>query len=520
MPKPVQVSTYTFRDIIENGFLYVDKTRYLYDLVRYGKGIYFMARPRRFGKSLMISTLEELFLGNRGLFHDLWIDESDYGWEAHPVIRLDFSRESVTTAAELKEVILSFIEEIAAQYHVKVPKSNYQRQWRKLIQMLAQQGKVVILIDEYDKPLIDNLENLPEAIQIRETLKHFYTVIKAMDQYLRFVFITGISKFSKVGVFSAMNNLDDLTMDPRFATALGLTDVELRRYFAEHLAQFAQQENTSVEALLQQIREWYNGFCFVRNCESLYNPFSTLQLFNKQYFSNYWFETGTPNFLIKLIKERQYAVEPLEHLEVPELTFSTYAIESLDLIPLLFQTGYLTIKAFRQDDFGEVYTLSYPNYEVKRSFLAHLLSAYNQIEVALSESHLRHLLSALAAQDLPQFFTVLDVFFANIDYDLYVEQEKYYQTIFYLIFVLLGVRVHAEVKTNRGRIDAVVELRTHIFLFEFKLNSRAEEALQQIKEMEYYRRYEHQGKPITLIGANFDSQARKVTAWQQETIPA
>ena len=518
MPKPVQVSTYTFRDIIENGFLYVDKTRYLYELVRYGKGIYFMARPRRFGKSLMISTLEELFLGNRLLFQGLWINDSDYAWEPHPVIRLDFSRESVTTAEELKEVILSFIEEIAAQYHLQLPKSNYQRQWRKLIQLLAQQGKVVILIDEYDKPLIDNLENLPEAIQIRETLKHFYTVIKAMDQYLRFVFITGVSKFSKVGVFSAMNNLDDLTMDPRFATALGLTDAELRLNFAEHLTQFAQQEGISTDALQQQIREWYNGFCFVRHCESLYNPFSTLQLFNKQYFSNYWFETGTPNFLIKLIKEREYAIEPFEHLDVPELTFSTYAIESLELIPLLFQTGYLTIKDFRQDEFGEVYTLSYPNYEVKRSFLAHLLSAYNQIEVALSESHLRHLLSALAAQDLAQFFTVLDVFFANIDYDLYIDQEKYYQTIFYLIFVLLGVRVHAEVKTNRGRIDAVVELRDHIFLFEFKLNHSAEAAVQQIKAMAYFQKYQGQNKPLTLVGANFDSQARKVTEWKHETI--
>lgn len=516
MPKPVQASSYTFRDIINGGFLYVDKTPTIYELIRYSKGVYFLARPRRFGKSLLISTLDEIFQGNKELFQGLWLYDSAYTWQTHPVIRIDFSRLQVTTAEELKAGLIRYIRQIAQQFDVTIGEGPYYAQFEDLILGLATEKQVAILIDEYDKPMIDNLQNLAEAQRIRDTLKGFYTMIKALDQYIRFVLITGISKFSRVGIFSGMNNLDDLTMDPRFATLLGITEEELRRDFQEHITAFAKREGVSTEQLLQQIREWYNGFCFIEGCESVYNPFSTLQLFKKRRFANYWFETGTPSFLIKLIKEREYDIQPFEHLEVPELSFSTYEIESLLLIPLLFQTGYLTIKGYRQDEFGEIYTLSYPNYEVKRSFLTHLLSAYNQIEVVLSESHLRRRLYALSKGDLPQFFNILEVFFANIDYDLQLDYEKYYQTIFYLIFLLLGVQVTAEAKTNQGRIDAVVELATDIYLFEFKLNRSAEEALTQIKAGEYYQKYRLKHKAITLVGANFDSGKRKITDWRSE----
>ncbi|MFN8490988.1 MAG: AAA family ATPase [Caldilineaceae bacterium] len=516
MPKPVQASSYTFRHIIEGGFLYVDKTQYLYELVHRSIGIYFLARPRRFGKSLMISTLEEIFLGNKELFRDLWIYDSDYDWQKYPILRLDFSRNAVHSAEHLKQLIDYYVAEIAERNNITLRGFDYQTRFDNLIQQLGRNKRVVILIDEYDKPLLDNIDHLAEALQIRDTLKHFYTTIKALDQYIRFVFITGISKFSKVGIFSAMNNLADLTMTPRFATALGITEEELGHYFQEHITEFAHKMGMSEAELATELRRWYNGFRFVENCPNVYNPFSTLQLFANQRFANYWFETGTPTFLIKLIKARQYNIEPFEQLEVPELTFSTYELESLELIPLLFQTGYLTIKDFRRDEFGELYTLSYPNYEVKHAFLTYLLSAYDEIEVALSEGHLRRLLYALEQQNLPEFFSVLEVFFASIDYDLHLDYEKYYQTIFYLIFVLLGVRINAGVKTNQGRIDAVIELAKHIFLFEFKLNGNAAEALQQIKAHAYAQKYQSKGKPLTLIGANFDSTKRKITEWQSE----
>ncbi|MFN8440949.1 MAG: ATP-binding protein [Caldilineaceae bacterium] len=516
MLKPLPFATQTFRTIVEDGLLYVDKTAQIYELIRHPNGVYFLSRPRRFGKSLLISTLEEIFKGEKELFHGLWLYTSDYAWQPYPVLRIDFSWHNVTNADSLQLVIDSYIAELAEAHGVQVNGFDYQSRFRNLISQLGKKSKVVILIDEYDKPILDNVERISEAQRIRDILKNFYTIIKSMDRYIRFVLITGISKFSRVGIFSGMNNLLDLTLHPRFATLLGITEDELRSNFADYLTDFAQNEAFEPKDLLTQMRYWYDGFRFTAEEENVYNPYSLLHSFHHRRLANFWFESGTPTFLIKLIKERQYDVQPLEALEVPELSFSTYEIERLELIPLLFQTGYLTIKGYRRDEFGELYTLSYPNYEVKSAFLSHLLSDYNQTELALSESLLRRLLDALGKRDLVTFFNVLDVFFANIDYDLQVDHEKYYQTIFYLIFLLLGVRVTAEVKTNQGRIDVVIELTDHIFLFEFKLDGSAEDALQQIKGNEYYQKYALKGKTITLVGANFESKQRKVVAWKSE----
>lgn len=512
MPKPVQASSYTFRDIIEGGFLYVDKTRYLYELLRYPKGIYFLARPRRFGKSLTLATLEEICKGNKELFRGLWIYQSDYPWTEYPIIRIDFSRYQVRNVAELEVRIQRHLRQVAEQYQITLDEGPFDIQFADLVIKLAGEKQVVILIDEYDKPILDNIDNLAEAGEIRRTLKSFYGSIKSLDQYLRFVFITGISKFSRVGIFSDMNNLDDLTLDPRMAAALGITEDELRTNFAEHIATFAQKEGVTPEALLQKIRHWYNGFCFVEGGPSVYNPFSTLQLFNKQRFANYWFETDTPSFLIKLIQQNNYDIRQLDNLELSVLGFSTYELEELEIIPLLFQTGYLTIKGYTPG--RQLYQLGYPNMEVENAFLTYLLSAFNQVAKGLNESHLWKLLDALQAHDFARFFEVLAVFFANIPYDLHIAQEKYYQTIFYLLFRLLGIYADAEVKTNVGRIDAVVELAGQIFLFEFKLDKNADEALQQIQDQAYYQKYRLTPKAITLVGANFDSAKRQVTEWK------
>lgn len=512
MLKPVQASTYTFRTIIEGGYVYVDKTRYLYDLIRQVSGIYFLARPRRFGKSLMISTLEVIFQGEKDLFQGLWLYNSDYQWQPYPVIRLDFSRHAVKSADRLEQVIDYYIAGIAQMYDITLNGFDYQSRFENLIQQLGRTAKVVILIDEYDKPIIDNIENLVEAKRIRETLKNFYTVIKAMDQYIRFVFITGISKFSKVGVFSSLNHLTDLTMNPAFATALGITEEELHDNFREHIAAFAAREGMGPMALMHKMQQWYNGFCFVENCQNVYNPFSTLQLFFHQRFANYWFETATPTFLIKLIKEREYDLPQLTPLEISELGFSTFEIENLEIIPLLFQTGYLTIKGYNAE--RQLIQLAYPNQEVENAFLVYLLEEFSTIQRGLNESYLWQLIDALQAQKFDDFFAVLNIFFANIDYDLHLDYEKYYQTIFYLIFLLLGINVTAEVKTSRGRIDAVVELTESIYLFEFKFGGSAATVLKQIKTNEYHQKYGLKGKPLLLVGAKFDRKKRKVTEWK------
>lgn len=521
MAKPLPAGSQTFRKIIEGGFLYVDKTQYLYKLVHSELGIYFLARPRRFGKSLTLSTLEEIFKGDKELFRGLWLYESDYTWPIYPIIRLDFSIERVQTAEALEEVLSVFLERVAAKYQITLPQANYQRQFHALIEQLATQRaqedhKVVILIDEYDKPIIDNIQNRPEAIRIRERLKSFYGIIKAMEQHVRFVFITGISKFSRVGIFSDLNNLTDLTMTPHFATALGITEAELTANFQEHLALLAAKEEITQETLLAQIRDWYNGFCFVEDAPTVYNPYSTLLLFFNRRFSNYWFESGTPTFLIKLLKEGGYDIEQLHALRLDELSFSTYELEHLAIIPLLFQTGYLTIKGY--DRARRLYTLSYPNREVEDAFLAYLLGAFSERDRSLNDAYLWQLIDALQAHQLKQFFTILDIFFANVPYNIHLKHEKYYQSLFFLIFKLLGMRIDAEVSTNEGRIDAVIEDTTQIFLFEFKLDGTADEALTQIKANQYYQKYRLAGKPITLIGANFDSEKRKITAWKSELV--
>ena len=514
MLKPIQASSYTFRSIIEGGYLYVDKTEYLYDLVKGAIGIYFLSRPRRFGKSLTISTLEEIFQGNKELFRGLWLYESDYSWSQYPVIRIDFSRLQAKSAEDLQSRIARHLQRIARDYGITLEDGPFDLLWDDLIVKLAAEKQVVVLIDEYDKPILDNIDNLPEAIQIRDTLKQFYTVLKALDQHIRFIFITGISKFSKVGVFSGLNNLTDLTMSPQFATALGITEEEIKRDLVDHIAILAHKEGLTEDALLEKMRLWYNGFCFVEECQNVYNPFSTLQLFALQRFSNYWFETGTPSFLIKLLKQQHYPVEDLQALKVRELAFSTYEIENLSIIPLLFQTGYLTIKAY--DPARRLYTLSYPNLEVEDAFLTWLLSAFNERERSLNENFLWQMIDALEVNNLNEFFTILNVFFANIPYTIQLQNEKYYQSLFFLIFKLIGLRIDAEVCTNQGRIDSVIELPNRIYLFEFKLNKSAEAALNQIKETEYYQKYQLKGKPLTLIGANFDSSQRKVSEWQEQ----
>ena len=519
MPKPIQPSTSTFRDMIEGGFLYVDKTRDIYELVRWSKGIYFLSRPRRFGKSLLISTLDEIFQGNRKLFQGLWIDGSDYSWVSHPIIRLDFSINPVESAEELKVVIDYETQRIAREYKLTEPLLgfDYKTRFQDLIRQLAQTAQVVILIDEYDAPLIHNLDNLKEAKKIRAVMKAFYGIIKGMDQYIRFVFITGISKFSKVSIFSELNHLEELTFDERSATMLGFTQGELEHYFHDYLTNLAEKKRLTIEKLKEKVRYWYDGFRFSRLEESVYNPFAIALLFKQMDFHNFWFESGTPTFLIKLLKEQEYDLLRFQKMSVPEAAFNAYEIEHLDIVPLLYQTGYLTIKSY--DPNRRTYTLSYPNFEVEEAFIMWLMRAYSYTERGISEAYLLEMVDALKAGNLKGMFKILGVFFANIPYDLHVKQEKYYQTIFYLLFTMIGFSVHAEVQTNDGRIDAVVEFDDHIYLFEFKLDKSAEEAMNQIKSHQYYQKYQLHGKPITCIGANFNSQKRMVDEdWKTEEI--
>ena len=508
------VSTSTFRDIIKYDFLYVDKTQHIYNLLKNQKGAYFLARPRRFGKSLLVSTLRSLFAGQKELFQNLWITQhSDYDFQTYPIFHLDFSHR-VTSLAELIQIIHYALDEIATQYQLTLTETYYITRFAELLSKLGQLGRVVILIDEYDKPILDNLHS-PARDEIKEALKGFYTVIKASDEYLRFVLLTGVTKFAKVSVFSGLNNLQDLTMDERYADMLGITQTELETYFADRLPLLAEKENLSLSALLDKIRFWYNGYRFSTRAITVYNPYSTLHLFEEQQFKFHWFETGTPTFLINLIKEKQWSELPKEKIVLAE-DFASYEIEKLQLLPLLFQTGYLTITDVSGTT-ETLYQLDYPNLEVKVGFIRQLLADFT--DVAAPSSYLFKIVKLFKQNDLNEVLETLKIFFANIPYSIQIAQEKYYQTIFFAIFELLGFEITTEVKTNRGRIDAVVQVEGRVYIFEFKLFGTKDEALAQIKQQKYYEKFLATTTEIYLIGVEFSQTERNIGQWIIERVP-
>jgi hypothetical protein len=515
--QPLPIGIQTFRSIREGNFLYVDKTKWIYELVKNQQGVYFLSRPRRFGKSLTLSTLKEIFEGNKELFQGLWIYNADFDWKKHPIIRVDFSSMKPENPDHLKAGIIDSLNTIAEKYQIELTENLYDLRFKQLVRKLAEQEKIVILIDEYDKPIIDYLTKPDLAIEMREILKGFYTIIKASDEYIRFVFLTGVSKFSKTGVFSGLNNLNDISMNTKYSAIIGITEEELKINFKEYILDFSKTLKVSEDQLLEKIQHWYNGYCFSGQCERVYNPFSTLLLLENKEFKNYWFETGTPTFLIDILKKTNYPLPDLEGVEMDSQYFSTYELEHLEPIPLLFQTGYLTIKGM-QSDFDS-YVLGYPNYEVKNSFTKSLSMMIANIK---DDSIVNGLIRSLRAKEFESFFQFLTKLFANIDYDIHIPQEKYYQTIFYLVFTLVGLRTSAEVKTNIGRIDAVIEDKGDVYLFEFKFNGTKEEALAQIKKNKYFEKYfvpsigTHGRVSLHLFGVEFKD--KNVGEWVMEKL--
>jgi hypothetical protein len=495
--KLLPIGIQTFKSIIEGGYLYIDKTKNIYNLVKNSKGTYFLSRPRRFGKSLLLSVLEEIFLGNKELFKGLWIYNAEFTWKKHPVIRFDFSKQKAKEPQVLIEFINNQLNYIAEKHSVILSRNQYYERFEELIQKLSTQEKVVILIDEYDKPIIDHLENTELAKEMREVMKGFFTILKGNDEHIRFLLLTGVSKFSKAGVFSNLNQLSDITLWDDYSSLLGITEEELINSFSEHITGFAEREKISREELIEKIRFWYNGYKFSPDGISVYNPFSTLLLFESKRFQHHWFETGTPEFLVKLIIDKQYDIMEIP-LQVEELSFSSYEVDDLSLTPLLLQTGYLTIKDYDKELM--YYTLDYPNYEVRHAFITYLIKKFRKNE--FSGSIIIKLINAVQNEELDKCILILREVFTGIDYDLHIPLEKYYQTIFYLIFTMLGFKIKAEVKTNLGRIDAVIESKS-IYIFEFKMNGSKEEALKQIKDKKYYEKYKTKGKPIYIIGAEF-----------------
>lgn len=507
--KKLPVGIQEFREIVEGDYLYVDKTREIHELITSGK-YFFLSRPRRFGKSLLINTIKEIFLGARELFKGFYIyDKID--WKTHPVIRIDFSVIAHSNPEILQKSILAFIDGIAKKYHLQLSKEFVPDRFGELLEEInkATGSKIVVLIDEYDKPIIDHIEDTCKAKENREVLREFYGVLKSADSYLRLVLITGVSKFAKVSIFSGLNNLLDITLDSRFSTILGITQSELEGYFGEHLARLREKEKKDYGKLLTVIRSWYNGYSWDGE-NRIYNPFSILNLMTSYRFSNYWFATGTPTFLTKLIQETGTEITEFEKKQISEMVLESSDLTRINLFTLLFQTGYLTIGNIKNEDGFTQYTLGYPNLEVKTSFLTFILEEISGNRLDEIQPAMAKLKRFLRDESPENFIKIIRSVFAKIPSHLYIEREAYYHSLFYIILTLAGVDLDLEILTDKGRIDGVVKFEDKIYVIEFKYGQEGkvmerllDDAVNQIKSQRYYERFSDSGKQIFLFGVGF-----------------
>jgi hypothetical protein len=514
MAKKLPLGLQDFRGLIEEGYKYVDKTPYLYRMVTSGK-FFFLSRPRRFGKSLTVSTLQELFRGSRELFEGLWIADK-WDWDkVHPVIKLSLKDVNFEQRG-LEEPLAERIHELGINQGITLSSVTARDKLRELIVALSASGnKVVVLVDEYDAPIVHYLgKDLDQAYANRELLKGFYSVLKELDTALELIFLTGVSKFSKTGIFSGINNLTDLSLHPDYGTMLGYTQEELEWNFPEELEAAAQKLDLSQSELLEQMRDWYNGYRFHESSETVYNPVSINNFLDRKQFDNFWFATGTPTFLIQLL--RQEGVFDLEAMGQSVLDFDSFDLEDIRLFGLLYQTGYLTIKS--RDEFGQ-YTLDYPNREVKNSMLAYLFETFGGVSKGTGVTLAIKLERAFIADDLEQVFRILQEIFAHVPYFVHERYpEKFFQAAIHLLFKYMGIKVHSEVCTSDGRIDSMVETNTHIYILEYKLDKSPREALDQIRKKRYYHSVWERGKPVKAIGVQISSQTKNIEAWEVELV--
>ena len=494
-----------FGEIRNGGYLYVDKTPYAYKLATQSK-YYFLSRPRRFGKSLMISTLECLFQGKKELFKHLFIEDK-WDWDkTNPVIRISFSNIGHKELG-LSNAIDNRLNQIAAENNFHLKSTSISQKFKELIEALsATIGKVVVLIDEYDKPIIDYLgDQTQKALENREILKSFYSILKDADPHLKLVFITGVSKFTRVSIFSDLNNLLDLTSNQFFSAICGITQDELESNFSEEL-KYADKE---------QIKEWYNGYTWDTKTY-VYNPFSLLSFFIEGFvFKNYWFETGTPTFLIRLVKNAK--LYDFDGKETTISHLSSYDIERLQPLPLLFQTGYLTIESY--DEESGIYTLKYPNKEVKKAYLDVLLEEYLHFPQEHGIILVYEIKKALEKGDLAHVEQMLNSLFKSLPYELWQkENEHFYHATIHISFSLLGVFIQSQIQTSDGRMDALVQTKDYVYCFEFKLDESAEVALQQIADKGYLVPFSHDPRKKISVGINFSKELKKVGEMKWEEV--
>lgn len=502
-----------FDKIINEGYTYVDKTELIYKLVHEGS-YYFLSRPRRFGKSLLMSTLEAYFSGKRELFHGLAIDKLKKEWTAYPVLHLDLNTGKYDTKDSLFHVLDDFLCKLEATYGTFPSEKALELRFMGLIARIYEKtGKpVVILVDEYDKPLLQSINNKELQDDFRATLKAFYSVLKTQDRYIRFALLTGVTKFGKVSVFSDLNNLTDISMDESYDTLCGITEEEMHRYFEEGIQKLADRYDISYEEACARLKKRYDGYHFVEYGTGVYNPFSLLSTFRANKFGSFWFETGTPTFLVQLLQRENFYLPDLTQQQVSADMLNSIDAMDRNPIPVIYQSGYLTIKDY--DEEFKVYTLGFPNEEVEEGFANYLLPYYAHTGSEGAPMYVRNFVLALRNGKPEEFMKRMQVLFADTDYKIVGNAELYFQNAFYIVTKLLGFYTEVERTISDGRIDMIVKTKDYIYIFEFKYDQSADTALQQIEDKGYARPFATDGRKIVKIGVNFSREHRCIDEWK------
>ena len=502
-----------FEKIREGGYVYVDKTELIYQIVRTG-GYYFLSRPRRFGKSLLVSTMEDYFQGKKELFKGLAIEKLEKDWTEYPVLHLDLSGVTYTDENVLNEKMENTLSQWEQTYGIANTFTVDGIRFENIIKTAySQTGKpVVILIDEYDKPLLDTAGNEPLREAIRSRLQGFYSVMKSQDGKIRFGFLTGITKLGKLSIFSGLNNLNDISMDYRYADICGISEKDLHAYFDESVQEMAEANKMSKEECYARLKEYYDGYHFCEDSEDIYNPFSLLSALNGKRFRDYWYETGTPTFVVKALQRGQFNLEGLTLEGVPAFVLGGVNADDSDPVPVLYQSGYLTIQSY--DNQTQEYTLKYPNQEVERGFMQGLANIFVPSARYNSPFAVRKFAEDFKKGDTESLMKRFEAFFADADYEIVGDAELYFQNTMYVMCKLMGQYTQVERHTSNGRMDIVVQTDKYVYIMELKMDASADEALQQIEDKGYAKPFAADPRKLFRIGVGFSSETRRIKEWK------
>ena len=515
--KQLPVGIQTFSEVINRNCLYVDKTAYIQKMLELSKYI-FLSRPRRFGKSLLVSTLQSYFEGRKDLFKGLYIEQVEKDWTEYPVLRLSLASSKHMEKEQLEDYLLHILEEHERRFGISANHSEPNIRLMNLITSVYEKtGKqVVILIDEYDAPLLDVLHEKEKLPVLRQVMRNFYSPLKDADPYLKFVFLTGITKFSQLSIFSELNNLVNISMDTEFASICGFTEEEVRTQMADYVDRMAEGKAWDKEKTLWELKNKYDGYHFTWPSPDVYNPFSLLLAFSKKKLDNYWFESGTTTFLVEMLRKYDTEFTDLKKIEASAYDFDAPTESATSIVPLLYQSGYITIKDY--DPAFDFYTLDIPNKEVRIGLTRSLIPAYITPDTLIVNNAARHVAQCLVKEDINGALTILQKFLSTIPYCNNANSEGHYQQVFYIIFTLVtGYFADVEVRTATGRVDMVLQTAQRLYLFELKLNRSAEAAMQQINLKDYPARFARCGLPIVKVGINFDAESHTISDWEIES---